>query len=710
MDDDYDELMGPAPGAMMKRLAIESPVATTAALISPDTTPTNSSRSAARPPIGAFGNSGGPPSTAFTNHTPDRWAQYENDSHQLQKDSLRASATAVAAVADRVAKRQMDMDKNNPVYSPDLSRSFNNVDINDRLSRAGTSLPHSEEKKSFSFASRGRTNNNSRQQQDDTISYGSDADRVRAEAMKVLEMAGGDDNNYSPYSLRKTKSGGYTTESFKGKRTPSALAGLQLKDPKNASKSISTRRTQDDRRFTIGSDSEGDFDDDLVDIINLENRVATSRKSPGINDASDLGKKSWSSRYSVDSRLMNTNSGQGNDSAQKILDDMDQVERERLRKSSRNMSWSSPYGDKNNDSPNIFGRSFIFKGNLFSSSKLPETPSKTTNLQSIWMDVDLQKNGNSLSSPPTSMKHRGPQSLDKARKRRRMCIAIAVAVCLCAIFAGVFGAKGDDIVNGANNALSAGSDAVTFYVTSDAPYTLAGGEKLQRDLISLVSEAAFIVHLGNVQDAFVTLCPETSYFNAKAILKTSPVPAFVLPGPDDWNNCPNPKTALDDWRLYLNQFENNFKHDFKVDHQLGNDENFSFLTSGVLFLGLHLVGGRIDDKDLWRVRHAKNAEWVEEQLSTYKDNSFRAVVLLGNARPSQQQEDFFSEIIDDIKKSGKPFLYIHANHGNGYDAESYVPFKNAGNLIALQIRDGGKSPPMKVIVGEGRKPFIFDLS
>jgi hypothetical protein len=708
MDDDFDELMGPPPVAMKSRLAVEPVVVSP--LISPSSASASSARSSGsrRPPTGAFGNSAGPPTTAFSASTPDRWTQYEKDEQKLKEDATNASATAIAAAANRVAQRQMDSHVYSPEASPSPSRGMNHLDVNERLSRSGSSLPHSDEKKGFSFTSRGRN-----KKAEETPSYSSDADRVRAEAMKVLEMAGGDKD--SPYSLRRTKSGGYSTESYKGKRSPAALAGLGLSNPNNAAKNTANRRAQEDRRFTIESDSENEFDGDLVDIINMERRAASARsidaKSPRINDDSD--KKSWSSRYSVDSRLMNTNSGQGNDSNQKILDDMDDQERQRLRISARNMSWSSPHGDRSNgSSPSIFANAFAFKGNIFSSgTKSLETPTKTTNLQTVWMDVDLQRNGNSLPSPTPSTKSRGPASLEKARKRRRVCIAIAVAVCFIAILAGVFGAKGDEIVNGANSASTAGDkDAVTFYVTADVPYDMGGENKLQRDLISLASDADFVVHLGNIQDASVTLCPETSYFNANAVLKTSPVPVFVLPGPDDWNNCPNPSTALDNWRTYLGRFEQNFNPDFVVDRQLGHEENFSFLANGVLFLGIHLVGGRVDNKDDWRVRHAMDVQWVEQKLASLNNADFRAVVILANARPSHQQEDFFSEVLDDIQGSGKPVLYVHANQGNGYDSETYVPYANTANLIALQIRDGGISPPMRVSVGQGRRPFSFDMS
>jgi hypothetical protein len=679
MDEPFDELMGPPPAARKKALQTNYEAAAPA-IISPEPSPVYASRSTSGPPSSAFsgrssgppssafaGRSAGPPTTTFSKNTPERWSQYERDEAQLRQDSQAATGTAVLSAAERAANRLASLH--------DISS----------LESAGASLPHPEELKAgrssgkgFSFAS----NRKSKRASEEEIVYQTH-DRVRAEALKVLEMADG----MSP-SVRKTSTGGFTTEPEPQRRVPSKLAGLSgftSNRPSQASRA--SESSAQDRRWTID-----DMDDDAdgVDVVKMDGRNASS-----MTDSSE--KSAWSSRYSVNQSLMELTTG-GYSDTKKYLDSMDEKEQSRMDKSARNMFRTSPHQAR--QSPKIFGNGFTFTGKNVFGRKEKMDP-KNVNLQTVWMDVDLQSNGRSLPSPT---QHRGPQTIENARKRRRICIGVIVSAILVGIIATVVGTT---VPRGTGTAASIiDPNDIKFYVTADVPYDAGQEEKIIRDLESLPGDADFVVHLGNIQDAAVTLCPQTAYISARAILRTSPVPVFALPGPNDWNNCPSPSTSLGDWQDNLGYFERNFVHSFGVTHQLGNEENFGFLTKGVLFVGLHLVGGRKHDKEAWRVRHAKNVRWVEEQIATVPQEKYRALVFLANARPSQQHDDFFVEIFADINSLGKPVLYIHANAGSG-GFEQYQPFKESSNLIAVQVQSGGSNPPLRVAVGEGNNPFVF---
>ena len=93
--------------------------------------------------------------------------------------------------------------------------------------------------------------------------------------------------------------------------------------------------------------------------------------------------------------------------------------------------------------------------------------------------------------------------------------------------------------------------------------------------------------------------------------------------------------------------------------------------------------------------------------SIFKSEDYRAVVILGNARPSTQQRGFFNEIVQVIRTNGKPMIYIHANPEGGSKFAMYKPFGDAGNLDAVQLEDGGVSPPLRVSVGTGSQPFAL---
>jgi hypothetical protein len=86
---------------------------------------------------------------------------------------------------------------------------------------------------------------------------------------------------------------------------------------------------------------------------------------------------------------------------------------------------------------------------------------------------------------------------------------------------------------------------------------------------------------------------------------------------------------------------------------------------------------------------------------------FRAVVLLGNARPGPQQDAFFKGVLDLVDKSviDVPVAYIHANPGSG-NVEEYIPFEGHGKLLGVQIENGGRSPPLRINVGFGNRPFL----
>jgi hypothetical protein len=140
------------------------------------------------------------------------------------------------------------------------------------------------------------------------------------------------------------------------------------------------------------------------------------------------------------------------------------------------------------------------------------------------------------------------------KKRRRLCAGTVLLVGLAAIIGSLHGTNfksdGSPGALGSSSYLNVG-EAVTFYVTSDVPYNEAEDERLSRDLTTLPSDADFIVHLGSVGLASISSRAESMYDGANSILKTTSRPVFVLPGNQDWNECPNPDMAFDNWMTYF---------------------------------------------------------------------------------------------------------------------------------------------------------------
>jgi len=656
MEEPFDELMGRPPKTQKKKFGTKK-AAGSSSLITPEPSPTFAMRNASRPPSNAFSSrSSAPPTTAFSSHTTDRWSQYEKDEDGLRKESEQATGRAVASAAERAA------------YREDLASA--GVEV--ALRNAGTSLPHPDEIKGntgrFSSSSNKRI---SRRTSSDDLDVSEEQDRVRAEAMKVLEMAA-------------------TPEPKK--RVPSKLAGIDF----TRASSRASQNSNSERSWAI-NDMNSDDEEDLVDIVQMKGPV--SRQSSTTEESST---RSWSSRYSVDHRVVALSA------ARDIVEDLDNQEQERVDTSARNLLRVSPQRSKQTkvQQTKVFGSGFSFQAKNFFSNNKESLDPRNINLKTIWMDVDLQSNGKSLPSPPDSTKHRGPKTMER---RRKLIVSMGFVILFVSILATVLGhhhvKKGIDPDQSQLEAII-DENAVKFYVIADAPYDSTEEDNIIRDLETIPGDSDFLIHLGNIQDAAVTLCPQQAYISAQAILRTSPIPVFVLPGPNDWNNCPDPGIALNDWTHQLGKFERFFVHRFGITHQMTNEENFAFVHKGVLFIGLHLVGGRKHDKKEWRLRHQKNTRWVEDQLENVQEDKYRAVILLANARPGQQHNDFFQEIFDDIDELGKPVLYIHASGGNG-KFETYSPFPDDSKLKAVQVQSGGSNPPLRVAVGEGENPFVF---
>eukprot|EP00547_Thalassionema_nitzschioides_P015689 CAMPEP_0194231676 /NCGR_PEP_ID=MMETSP0158-20130606/324_1 /TAXON_ID=33649 /ORGANISM="Thalassionema nitzschioides, Strain L26-B" /LENGTH=653 /DNA_ID=CAMNT_0038964331 /DNA_START=68 /DNA_END=2026 /DNA_ORIENTATION=+ len=652
MEEPFDELMGPPP-MQNKKLEI-NPTHTTS--VTPDTSPaygssTNlgSTKTSSGPPPRAF-SSGGPPSTAFSSNTTDRWSQYEKDEDKYRRDSEKATGRAVASAAERAANR-------------DSAASFMSSPVEDRMDAAGSSFPHPDEIR----GSGGKTTSVRASRAADRAAQETnfdDRDRVRAEAMKVLSMA----------------------DSPNKRRVPAKLSGINF-----------TRSSRDNERSWAINDADSDDEEDLVDIVQMRSPVTVQTSTT--EDSSST--KSWSSRYSANRSLA------GLANARELVEEVDTQTRRRIETSASNMFGGNTSPKNSSSSPvKVFGSGFSFKNKFFSNQETGDQ--KNINLKTVWMDVDLQSNGRSLPSPALSPRHRGPKSLLQSKRRVSCCMLTALVIVVLAIILGVLsGGSSETTVDSAAAVPVIDKNSVQFYVTADVPYDAGEEDKIIRDLETIPVIGDFLVHLGNIQDASVTLCPQQAYISAQAILRSSPIPVFTLPGPNDWNNCPDPDIALNDWVHQLGDFANRFfDRRFSVTNQATNKENFAFVQKEVLFIGLHLVGGRIHDESEWRQRHAKNVRWVQDQLANVAADTYRAVVLFANARPSQQHNDFFEDLLDDINQIQKPVAYIHANGGNG-KFETYKPFKEAPMLTAVQIQSGGSSPPLRIAVGEGNNPFVF---
>jgi hypothetical protein len=378
----------------------------------------------------------------------------------------------------------------------------------------------------------------------------------------------------------------------------------------------------------------------------------------------------------------------------------------RERQSARNMfmSTTSTMRDAANNvgdamasqSARVFGAGFSFRqSHTFGNQK------ESTNLHSVWND-DQEDTG---SIQGTRVHKTWQEVMLNKKRRRRVCLSlICLVLAIVLISVSLSSTSEQRAAKRAANFPGSGAGVpVTFYATSNIPYNQDQEKQFINDLSTIPNDAEFVAHLGNIQDASVSMCPESRPYEVASMLKRSPVPVFLVPGAEDWIECPRQNFALNTWLDVFGEFDRKFNSPLAVKRSKGNPELFVILHNGVLFFGLHLVSGTLQDPDGQMSREQDMKNFFFGMLNFYKEQ-FRAVVMLGNARPGPQQKAFFDTIGDSLNRARAPVAYIHADSGVG--SVQYTPIPELPNVVGIQVPSGSVQKPLKITVGFGAHPFV----
>jgi hypothetical protein len=233
---------------------------------------------------------------------------------------------------------------------------------------------------------------------------------------------------------------------------------------------------------------------------------------------------------------------------------------------------------------------------------------------------------------------------------------------------------------------------ITFSMIADIPYSTSA-ESLFLSYVddhNLYSPSEFFVHVGDIKSG-TTSCTESRYSTTSDILSQLTVPTFILPGDNEWNDCSNPDAAWQLWESYFTDFEQPYCGTPAVEAQAVRHENFAFVSKGVLFVGLNVVGGTVHDSDEWDTRLQQDADWVDLQF-TQNAAQVRAAVVFGHAGPNSDRTIFFDQFEASSAAFGKPVLYMM---GDDHHWVFDNPFSEP-NMARITIeRD---DPPVEVTV------------
>eukprot|EP00594_Rhizosolenia_setigera_P008329 CAMPEP_0178958186 /NCGR_PEP_ID=MMETSP0789-20121207/11445_1 /TAXON_ID=3005 /ORGANISM="Rhizosolenia setigera, Strain CCMP 1694" /LENGTH=632 /DNA_ID=CAMNT_0020640749 /DNA_START=194 /DNA_END=2088 /DNA_ORIENTATION=- len=232
---------------------------------------------------------------------------------------------------------------------------------------------------------------------------------------------------------------------------------------------------------------------------------------------------------------------------------------------------------------------------------------------------------------------------------------------------------------------------VNFFIMGDIPYDKKEARNLERTFQTMPNYASFIIHVGDINRAKKG-CPLENYENVRRIFLQAPLPFFLIPGDNDWNDCSNTTEAWSFWTGNFDQLHRNWSHDLPVTHQTNRTENFAFfLEDFVLFIGLNIVGGTRHDEVEWETRLDSQLKWTEQLIDSYMDRGLTTVVVFGHAMPRVIHRTFFRGFVKNAKNqySDLQFLYTH---GDGHDWKVETKYEDADNILRVQVDDGNDVP------------------
>eukprot|EP00980_Cylindrotheca_fusiformis_P007620 scaffold1599_cov115-Cylindrotheca_fusiformis.AAC.5 len=248
-----------------------------------------------------------------------------------------------------------------------------------------------------------------------------------------------------------------------------------------------------------------------------------------------------------------------------------------------------------------------------------------------------------------------------------------------------------------------GPSVARFYVIGDLPYNEREKERLIEHVANLPGDADFLVHVGDIRNAEnSTDCLVSEFEMVGDILKQSTVPVLIVPGDNEYNDCPNLAESWDHWLSVFDKLESHWDSSLKIARDNVRPENFYFVHQRMLYIGLNIVGGVRHDKDEWESRLTHDFEWTKELIETHilrSSNNAEGVVLFAHADPKKTiHAPFFDPLqgyIANELNNTIPIIYMNGDlHYFQFDSDFY----GQPSFHRIMVEGGSFEPPLQMTV------------
>ena len=178
------------------------------------------------------------------------------------------------------------------------------------------------------------------------------------------------------------------------------------------------------------------------------------------------------------------------------------------------------------------------------------------------------------------------------------------------------------------------------------------------------------------------------------------------------SDCPNRDAAVEFWKAEFLNFDSRYwSHTFRITHQKGYEENFSFVHKGTLFISLNIPGGEFES--FWTKRLKAQLNWTKRLATSFVNKNaprIGRIVLFAHAWPNDDHKRLFfnplAAFIEEVLNNETPFLFVH---GDGHQWLSNPGYLGQSSLLEIMVKGGTSELPLKVNVdANGQTALVSD--
>ena len=195
-------------------------------------------------------------------------------------------------------------------------------------------------------------------------------------------------------------------------------------------------------------------------------------------------------------------------------------------------------------------------------------------------------------------------------------------------------------------------DSILFYVTHGVYTTTSPNDPPAfAQLPKGKDSQAFMVHLGDWNSVSQFSCTPETYQRVRELYQQSSVPVYFTVGNNESNDCPvgsaTQTPAITLWKESLLNFEQEFwepPQQWNIFRQPpSHPENWAFAYRGVVFVGIHLVGGNVNNQTEWEQREQMNLDWIRSNYFFFQQQEDTTNMLIfANEGLESSSTSFFS--------------------------------------------------------------------